>query len=810
MLFSQTIFDFLTLPFRAQTSLLPQIMSVCLLVGLGVLGCKTKEAVVAGPKACCDTSGMLEAITGEPRLPGVVSVDKALVKRLAASLGRRPDGYKPRTEHLNKDGSPKFTNRLIDETSPYLLQHAHNPVNWYPWSDEAFERAAEQDKPIFLSVGYSTCHWCHVMERESFEDEEIAAYLNKNFIAIKVDREERPDIDGVYMTAVSILTGRGGWPMTIVMTPDRRPFFGGTYFPPRAGVRGSRQGLLETLQQLVELYKNDRDAVIENAAALSERVRQATQWTPGIDVPTAAVISNAASGLSRGYDHIWGGFGRAPKFPQPSRLALLMRYVRRTGDKNTLKMVTHTLHKMADGGMYDHVAGGFHRYSTDSRWLVPHFEKMLYDNAQLAITYTEGWQLTQNKRFKRVASEILDYVSREMVSKEGGFYSATDADSLTPSGHFEEGYFFTWTPKELREVLKKSDAKKVEVLYGVTEKGNFEGRTIFHLPAPVKDVAERFGHSEEAFLNELVQIKKTLREVREKRPAPGLDDKVITAWNGWMIAAMARGGRVFDNDVYLGTSTRAANFVFDKLFDDELGLRRIYKDGVAKGEAFLSDYAAMVFASIELFQATGDVLWVNRALQLQKQLDAQYWDEAMGGYFLTSHRQEALLVRDKPVNDSAIPSGNAVTAANLVRLAELTGNTAFSDRAQQLFAFTSAMVARAPLAFPYMLSALDGYLDVPLEVVLVSPAGAVHDSALTKALRESFLPNGVLAVVFDDEVAEAAKVIPWLSGKASMKGKTTAYVCERGNCELPTSNVATFKKQISKVRPYVFNSKGGT
>ncbi len=392
-------------------------------------------------------------------MPGVASVDKALQEQLDRKLAAQGPGYVPRSHHLNEDGSPRFTNRLIRESSPYLLQHAHNPVNWYAWSDEAFERAERENKPIFLSVGYSTCHWCHVMERESFEDEEIAAYLNQHYIAIKVDREERPDIDSVYMTAVTILTGRGGWPMTVIMTPDKEPFFGGTYFPPRRGFRGNRAGLVDILAEMLNEFRNDPTQVVARAQELSQRVEKAAAFRPGPGVPSDKVIAVAAQNLARTFDPVDGGFGGAPKFPQPSRLALMLRYARRTADAGATAMVATTLDKMSAGGIYDQVGGGFHRYSTDAQWLVPHFEKMLYDNAQLATVYLAAWQHTADADYQRVAREILDYVAREMTSAEGGFYSATDADSPTPGGHDEEGWFFTWTPDELEQLARRRERR---------------------------------------------------------------------------------------------------------------------------------------------------------------------------------------------------------------------------------------------------------------------------------------------------------------------------------------------------------------
>ncbi|MGD8825558.1 MAG: thioredoxin domain-containing protein, partial [Myxococcales bacterium] len=431
-----------------------------------------------GPRESTPHPETPERVYGDPRLPGVKSVDEALQGRLDRVLANQGPGYTPRTRHLRADGSPRFTNRLIEESSPYLLQHAHNPVNWYPWSAEAFDRAKRENKPIFLSVGYSTCHWCHVMERESFEDEEIAAFLNRHFITIKVDREERPDVDSVYMAAVNLLTGRGGWPMTIIMTPNKQPFFGGTYFPPRRGIRGARAGLIDILSQMLALYRNEAEQVVARAQEVSQGIERSTFLPSGPGVPADETIVVAASQLASTFDPINGGFGIAPKFPQPSRLSFLLRYARRTRDPGAAAMVTTTLDRMAAGGIYDHVGGGFHRYATDAQWLVPHFEKMLYDNAQLAVIYLEAWQHTGNTDYLRVTREILSYVAKEMTSEEGAFYSATDADSPAPGGHDEEGWYFTWTKPELDALLGEESAVVVSAMFGVTEAGDFEGRNI--------------------------------------------------------------------------------------------------------------------------------------------------------------------------------------------------------------------------------------------------------------------------------------------------------------------------------------------
>ncbi len=563
------------------------------------------------PKSTAEPSAGAES---DPDVPGVAFVDEALQEGLDRALAAQGPAYVPRSHHLNDDGSPRFTNRLILESSPYLLQHAHNPVNWYAWSDEAFERAKRENKPIFLSVGYSTCHWCHVMERESFEDEEIAAYLNRHFIAIKVDREERPDIDSVYMTAVTILTGRGGWPMTVIMTPDKEPFFGGTYFPPRKGFRGNRAGLIDILAEMVSLYTNEPTQVVARAQELSQRVEQAAAIRPGPGVPSDKVIAVAAQNLGRMFDPVDGGFGGAPKFPQPSRLSLLLRYARRTRDAGATAMVATTLDKMAAGGIYDQVGGGFHRYSTDAQWLVPHFEKMLYDNAQLAVVYLEAWQHTGDMAYQRVAREILDYVALEMTSPDGGFYSATDADSPTPSGHDEEGWFFTWTPDELEALLGAEDATLVSSAFGVTKRGNFEGRNILHRVKSDRALASERGLTAKRVADVIRSARSTLYHARASRPPPIRDEKIIAAWNGMMVAAFAKAGWMLAEPRYVESAARAAQFVLDQMRAEDGALVRTYREGKKGSASFLDDYAFMVTACLDLYEATGDAAWIKRAV----------------------------------------------------------------------------------------------------------------------------------------------------------------------------------------------------
>jgi uncharacterized protein YyaL (SSP411 family) len=770
------------------------LVAVAALLGLGCDRVRNSEAdAVSDPTAKAES---------DPRLPGVASVDETLQQRLDRALASQGPSYTPRTHHLADDGSPRFTNRLIEESSPYLLQHAHNPVNWYAWSDEAFERAKRENKPIFLSVGYSTCHWCHVMERESFEDEEIAAYLNRHFIAIKVDREERPDIDSVYMTAVNILTGRGGWPMTVIMTPHKEPFFGGTYFPPRKGVRGNRAGLIDILAEMLRLYTQEPEAVVARAQELSQRIERAAALQPGPGVPSDKVIAVAAQNLARGFDRVDGGFSGAPKFPQPSRLSLLLRYARRTRDSGATAMVTTTLDKMAAGGIYDHVGGGFHRYSTDAQWLVPHFEKMLYDNAQLAVVYLEAWQHTGDPAYQRVAREILDYVAREMTASEGGFYSATDADSPTPSGHDEEGWFFTWTPDELELLLGADDAAVVSAAYGVTERGNFEGRNILHRVKTDREVGAELRTSPKHVAQVLAKARGSLYDARGSRPAPIRDEKIIAAWNGMMTSAFAQAGWMLDDPRYTMVAARAAAFVLDRMRAADGALVRTYRGGKKASTSFLDDYAFMVGACLDLYEATGSVVWLERAIELQSDQDARYLDGQSGGYYLTPSDGETLLVREKPAYDGAVPSGNSVAASNLLRLHDFTGDAKWRDTAERLFASLSFRVTRSPNGYPRLLVALDRYYDTPLEVAVVAPLNRDEAAPLAGRLRTTFVPNKAFAVLTDTQAAKQQAQVPWLEGKRAMGGKSTAYVCERGRCDLPTPNPAVFQKQVDRRKPY--------
>jgi len=704
-----------------------------------------------------------------PAVPGL-EPDPLLVARLAVAVQEKGRDYRPRTRHLRPDGTPMYTNRLILEASPYLLQHAHNPVSWYPWGDEAFERARRENKPVFLSIGYSTCHWCHVMERESFEDEEVARAINQGFVAIKVDREERPAVDTLYMTAVQLMNGSGGWPMTLVLDPERRPFFSATYIPARDGDRGGGMGLLTLLRRLQDVWLSDPARVRDAAVKIVGRMKEASRpGAPGA-LPGPAAIRDAVAALARSYDAKEGGFGKAPKFPRPASLELLARYHRRTGDPRALRMLERTLEAMAAGGLQDQVGGGFHRYSTDARWRVPHFEKMLYDNAELATIYLAAFQITGRPDFAEVAGRTLDYLDREMSDPSGGFRSATDADSPAPGAREEEGRYFTWTPAELREALGVERGRVAAACLGVTEKGDIDGRSIPHLPSPHDRSAAGPGRKPAPAREACEVARRELYAVRARRPPPSRDDKVVAAWNGLAVSAFARGARVLGEPRYASRAARAADFVLGTMSPGGR-LLRSWKDGRPGKAGTLDDYAFVARGAIDLFETTHDARWLSSALTLHQVLEDHFRDPA-GGYFLTADDDEALLARAKPGYDGAEPAGNSVAVLNLLRLAELTSSSARRATAEAaLKAFASQLEGQA---MPAMLSALDFALDRPLEIVLVAPPGG-DAHALLDAGRMAYLPNAVLVVATEGEdLAAQRRVVPLLEGKRAMRGMPTA------------------------------------
>ncbi len=713
----------------------------------------------------------------------------------------RGEDYTPRTKHLLLDGRPKYTNRLFLESSPYLLQHAHNPVNWYPWGDEAFEAATDKDLPVLLSVGYSTCHWCHVMEEESFEDEEIARYLNENYIAVKVDREERPDIDAIYMSAVQAITGRGGWPMTVWLTPDRKPFFGGTYFPARDGDRGAGIGFLTLLKKIKESYHAQQDLVINTSQQLTTAIQKILTPPAGDQLPGETVLNKAVDYYISQFDPVYGGVNGEPKFPSSLPVRLLFRYYRRTGRDDLLKMAKHTLHMMAAGGIYDHVGGGFHRYSTDKQWLVPHFEKMLYDNALLILDYLEGYQATGDEDFKRIIIETLRYVKREMTSPDGAFYSATDADSITPDGHPEEGFFFTWTPEELENVLGMDRAGIVKAYFSVGQVPNFEGRHILNTPKSAVEIADHLNISKEHLAAVIEDSKELLYTDRSRRRSPLRDEKILTAWNGLMISAHARAGLILGDSTYVDSAVNAAQFILKHLFIEKR-LFRSYKDKTARHNAYLDDYAFFIAALLDLYEASHDMAWIEKAVELDTILERHYEDKKNGGFFMTSNDHEALIAREKPNYDGALPSGNSIAILNLLRLSEFTTKDIYRKRAEASLTSFSKTLASNPMALSEMLLGVDFFLDSPKEIIIVTPQGKKATAGpFLVEFRKRFLPNRVLIVVEEGRDLKSHETfLPLVKGKFARKDEAIVYVCEKGICNDPTSDSKVFASQIETVK----------
>ena len=657
-------------------------------------------------------------------------------------------------------------NRLANETSPYLLQHADNPVDWYPWGDEAFARARAEDKPILLSVGYAACHWCHVMEHESFEDDETARLMNENFVPVKVDREERPDVDGLYMEAVTAMTGHGGWPMTVALTPDGKPFWGGTYFPPEP--RFNMPSFRQVLVALAEAYRARRDDLERQATRLVEAIQEASARRPSADPLTTALLTGAVRGLERQFDEVHGGFGGAPKFPPASTLEFLLRMGRDGRAPEALPMATLTLDRMAGGGMYDQLGGGFHRYSVDAIWLVPHFEKMLYDNALLASAYLHGWLVTSDARYRRVVEETLDYLVREMRLPEGGFASAQDADT-----EGEEGLTYVWTPDEIRAVVGEDAAERIFRRYGVTEEGNFEGKSILFLVDPdVEDDAE---------------ARDALLEARSRRPQPLRDDKALAAWNGLALAAFAEAGARLGRPDYLDVARALAEFLLGTLSDEHGRLLRTFREGVAKIDGYLEDYANVANGLLELSFATGELRWLEEARRLADLALELFADPERGGFFFDSAAGETLVARRKEFDDHPTPSGNSMIAYVLLRLARIYGDAKLEREAVGVFRLARPFLERAPAAVGHMLCALDLHFSPPREIAVVGPPGDRETEELRRAVLASWEPNTVFA--FSDGVDDpAAKRVPLLAGKDLVDGRPAAYVCESFACRAPLTS----------------------
>ncbi len=686
----------------------------------------------------------------------------------------------------------KATNRLIAEKSPYLLQHAYNPVDWYPWGEEAFQEARRRDVPILLSVGYSTCHWCHVMERESFEDETIAAAVNAAFVCIKVDREERPDIDTVYMNVCQALTGGGGWPLTIIMTPDKRPFYAGTYFPPRS--RYGRPGLLELTEAISEAWQNRRQDLLEQAELIVQEMRELTAPTIGTNRElNEDTLYKAYSYFTQAFDEIHGGFGQAPKFPSPHNLCFLLRYWRRTGEERALAMVETTLEKMSLGGVYDQVGGGFHRYATDREWLVPHFEKMLYDQAMLVIAYTEAWQATGRTEFAKTASEIIDYVLRDMQDPAGGFCAAEDADS-----EGEEGKFYVWAAAELEEVLSPEEAALAIAVYNVSLEGNYleeatrkkNGTNILHLHRPLAQLAPQQGLTETELAERLQRIKQKLFAARQQRVHPFKDTKVLTDWNGLMLAALALAGRALGKERYLQAAANCADFIHTHLTSPAGKLYKRWREGEAALPAQLDDYAFLTWGLIELYTATQETDYLAWALDLQATMINSFWDEEHGGFFLTACDAEELILRPKEIYDGALPSGNSVAALNCLRLARLTGNAELEEYASRLWQAFAGPISQHPAGYSFALVALDFALGPTQEVVIVGDPVGSDTQAMLSTLHRHFLPHTVTLLCPQQQEKRAAltTLAPFVQGMEVHDGRATAYVCSNFACQRPTNS----------------------
>ncbi len=682
-------------------------------------------------------------------------------------------------------------NRLAQEKSPYLLQHANNPVDWYPWGEEAFKKAREENKPIFLSIGYSTCHWCHVMEHESFEDKDVAKLMNDTFVSIKVDREERPDIDNIYMTVCQMMTGSGGWPLTIVMTPDRKPFFATTYVPKEG--RFGRVGMMDMVPRLHEIWQNRKEDVLKSADQITELLQQSQSSTEKAEELTRTDLDKVYDQLNQRFDPFYGGFGSAPKFPTPHTLSFLLRYWKRTNNPKTLEMVEKSLDGMRMGGIYDQIGFGFHRYSTDKKWLVPHFEKMLYDQALLTLAYTEAYQATGKPRYRETVQEILTYILRDMTSPEGGFYSAEDADS-----EGEEGKFYLWDESEIRKILG-SDADLYIKVFSTKNEGNFidsvtnemPGTNILHLSKSWSEIAKENLLTEKELHQIIERSRKKLFEVREKRIHPYKDDKILTDWNGLMIASMARASQALQEPQYADAAKKSANFILQKMKSSDGSLLHRYRDKEARLPAHVDDYAFFVWGLLELYEATFDPAWLKSALELNQYLIAHYWDNERGGFYFTSDKGEELITRTKEIYDGAVPSGNSVAMSNLLRLGRITANTDFEKKAAQIAKTFSESVRMAPSAHTMLMQGLDFAVGPSYEIVIAGNPEAEDTKKMLQALGQRFVPNKIVLMrPLDSENPEISKIAEFTKYQKALNDKATAYVCLKYACKNPTTDPA--------------------
>ena len=690
----------------------------------------------------------------------------------------------------NKNQEKQYVNRLAKESSPYLLQHKNNPVDWYPWGDEAFQKATELNRPIFLSIGYSTCHWCHVMEDESFEDEQVAQLLNDNFISIKVDREERPEIDHLYMTVCQAMTGKGGWPLTIIMTPDKYPFFAGTYFPKKG--RMGRPGMIELLPAIADAWVNKKGELIQSANQIKKYLIDSNNKEIG-DQLNQTILTNTNSQFINRYDKTHGGFGVKPKFPSPHNLIYLLRYHNMSGDKTSLLMVEKTLQEMRLGGIFDHVGFGFHRYSTDREWILPHFEKMLYDQAMLTLAYTEAYQITNNQLYKDTAKEILLYVKRDMTDKRGGFYSAEDADS-----EGEEGLFYLWTIEEIKNILNNDESELLINTYGLNLEGNYKDEaTGKKTEKNILDLKESISNAKSK--NRLNDITKKLYLAREKKIHPLKDDKILTDWNGLMIAAFAKAGDVFNSDDYIQQAEKSAQFILKNLTDNNGRLLKRYRNGNAGLDAHLDDYAFFIWGLLELYEATFNVTYLTEAVQLSNIMVEEFWDITNGGFFLGSENSEKLIVRAKTGYDGAMPSGNSVAAMNCSKLNRITGETKWAEISDKIFMTFSNEIQKTPSGYASMVNAFLFNVDSPKEIVIV---GSSKDDKTKKAIekiKSEYVPSKV--IIFkdtDDQLNKLSPLAKWTVTQETIDEKTTFYICQDFACKIPTTDLDLALKFINE------------
>ena len=684
-------------------------------------------------------------------------------------------------------------NRLIQSKSPYLLQHAQNPVDWYLWGDEAFQKAKNEDKPIFLSIGYSTCHWCHVMAHESFEDREVAELLNQHYISIKVDREERPDIDQIYMSACQLLTSRGGWPLSIFMTPEGKPFYAGTYFPKKSKM--GMPGFMEILDHIATLWRNDREGIEKSGEVIINAIQTSSQPRSGNSFLDEATLKIAFQQLAHSFDPTWGGFGSAPKFPTPHNFTFLLRWFKRSGDSLALTMAEKTLKEMRKGGIFDQIGFGFHRYSVDAKWLVPHFEKMLYDQALLALAYLEIFQITQDIDFKQTIEEIFSYVLRDLTSPEGCFYSAEDADS-----EGDEGKFYLWTDDEIKNILGKEFGEIICLFYDITDAGNFEPRhNIPHLVKTVEDFAEQKGVGLSEFKTTLKIAREKLFEVRDRRIHPFKDDKIITSWNGLMIAAFAKGYQVLGDQRYAAAAQKGAQFILKKLRNSEGRLLRRFRENEAAFPGFLEDYAFLVWGLLELYEATFEIDYFEEAVIINNAMIELFWDETKRSFFYAGKGNEALIAQNQKVFNGAVPSGNSVAALNMLRLSRMTGNYDLEKKVDQLLQRFSSQISTYPLAAPYFLQALDFALGPAQEIVIAGDKKNKTTQDMIRLVQKKFLPNKVVLLQNEGSEGERLKKLSlFKTPMVPFNQKLTVYICEQFSCKKPITEVEELKTYLNE------------